>query len=153
MCIGSEYSDSCSGGVSRTLKSANTILAIPNAWSLGASGENLIASKARGTVAFSYRDNRLDANQQPISTENFAFFGQLDSVTSGAVLPSVAMLGFDVNGQLQSTVPDSARWTVSAGQPLAGFFQDGVGNTYLLSSSGQLVAWTVGSGLRIYSKP
>ncbi|WP_232431401.1 hypothetical protein [Cupriavidus sp. UYPR2.512] len=152
LCIGAEYSDTCTPGISRTLSPANTILSTTNAWSVGSSGESLVVSATRGTIAFSYRDVQLDTSQQPISTDNFTFFGQRDNFTANTV-PSASMLSFDVNGQVKATVPDANGWAVGANKPLQGFFQDGAGNTYLQSTTGQLVTWTVGSGMQIYSKP
>lgn len=155
ICVGSEYSTTCPLIDVRALAPAVSLAddTATNVWAFGASGENLIASTTRGTVAFSYRDSRRDASGKQYSTDDFTFFGQLDGVTGTAGNIAIPMVSFDRAGQLQAAVPVESQWTVTAGRPLAGFFQDIAGNAYLYSTSGQLITWTVGSGLRHYSQP
>ena len=153
LCVGGEHSNSCPGIDTRALVRASSSATATNAWSIGVGGENLIASKDRGTVAFSYTDRRFNASGQRNSTDIFTFFGQLDGVTGLEAIGQTSMVGFNASGQVQADVPRESQWGVTLGKPLSGFFQDASGNTYLQSKTGQLVSWTVGSGLRTYSKP
>ena len=56
-------------------------------------------------------------------------------------------LWFDAAGKVQTEVPALPR-SATANRPLAGFYQDSVGNTYLRADAGQVLTWTVGAGLR-----
>lgn len=134
ICVASEFSTNCANRERRTLR-ASTLAA--NLWSLGSTGELLAGSRTLGTLAFHLRSNQ----------GNFSFAGQSEAQTLRSTDAPSSAVWFDAAGRLQTEVPALPR-PATANRPLAGFYQDGVGNTFLRSGSGQVLAWTVGSGLR-----
>lgn len=136
ICVGNEFSTSCAGRERRTLKASGMAT---NLWTLGGTGELLAGSKTLRTIAFSYGDR--------FAYSSFA--GQGDDQTLRSTATPAGSVWFDAAGKVQRAVPVLPSSAV-VNRPLAGFYQDGVGNTYLRADSGQLVTWTAGAGLRHY---
>ena len=94
----------------------------------------------------------MDANGVRLSTDRYTFFGQRAGLTALTVaLP--AMRWYAAGGTVQSGVPAAATWAVTAHPLLYGYFADPAGNTYLRSTTGQLVTWSVTEGLQVHSTP
>jgi hypothetical protein len=102
---------------------------------------------------FTYEDVSLESTGQRKTTDKFVYFGQRDDVAVTTSAPFTTMVGFDLTGTMRSTIPSAASWAASASQPVVGVFADATGNLYLRSSTGQLVSWSTGEGLRHYSRP
>lgn len=134
ICVGSEFSTTCANRERRTLKASGLAT---NLWNLGNTGELLAGLRTQGSLSFLLRNNQ----------GNFSFAGQAEVQTLRSTDAPSSALWFDPAGRLQTEVPDLPRSAVS-NRPLAGFYQDSVGNTFLRSESGQVLTWTVGSGLR-----
>lgn len=134
ICVSSEFATNCANRERRTLKASALAT---NLWTLGATGELLAASRSLGTMAFHLRSG----------LGNFSFAGQSEAQTLRSTDAPASALWFDATGRVQTSVPALPR-PATANRPLAGFYQDSVGNTFLRSSSGQVLTWTVGTGLR-----
>lgn len=135
ICLATEFSPSCPTRERRTLKAAGMA---ENLWTLGRAGELLAGSRTQGTIAFNYWGG----------TGYFSFAGQRADRTLRTTSPPPESVWFDAAGRLQRARPALPTTSATVDRPLAGFYQDSVGNTYLRSESGQLVTWTSGSGLR-----
>lgn len=134
LCVGNEFSSNCANRERRTLTASGLAA---NLWTLGGTGELLAGSRSQGTLAFSWQDGG----------GYFTFAGQKNDQTVRNTATPPASVWFDAGGKAQRAVPTLASSAV-ADQPLQGFYQDGAGSTYLRASSGQLVTWTAGVGLR-----
>ncbi|MEO7642908.1 MAG: hypothetical protein ABIU07_15925, partial [Ramlibacter sp.] len=134
ICVSSEFSTNCASRERRTLKASALAT---NLWTLGATGELLAGSRGLGNIAFHLRSGLGD----------FSFAGQSEAQTLRSTDAPASALWFDATGRVQTGVPALPR-PATANRPLAGFYQDAVGNTFLRSSSGQVLTWTVGTGLR-----
>ncbi|RYF42838.1 MAG: hypothetical protein EOO25_05355 [Comamonadaceae bacterium] len=134
ICVSSEFSTNCASRERRTLKASALAT---NLWSLGATGELLAGSRSLGTIALHLRSGQ----------GNFSFAGQSEAQTLRSSDAPASALWFDATGRVQTEVPALPR-PATANRPLAGFYQDSVGNTFLRAASGQVLTWTVGTGLR-----
>ena len=134
ICVSSEFSTNCANRERRTLKASGLAA---NLWTLGGTGELLAGSRTMGTIAFHLRSGQ----------GNFSFAGQNEGQTLRSTDAPASALWFDATGKVQTEVPALPRSAV-ANRPLAGFYQDSVGNTFLRASSGQVLTWTAGTGLR-----
>lgn len=134
LCVSNEFSTNCANRERRTLTASGLAA---NLWTLGGTGELLAGSRSQGTLALSWRDG----------DGYFTFAGQKNDQTVRNASTPPASVWFDAGGKAQRAVPTLPASAV-ADRPLQGFHQDGAGNTYLRASSGQLVTWTAGAGLR-----
>ena len=145
ICANAEYSATCQGHSSQQLKANG------ESWNFDEDTMgNLIASKIRGTLALeNSKWTYIDGARE--SLDRYVYFGQLDQVTDSSMKFS-EMLSFDASGNLTASIPEAKDWTVKQAE-VPGFFKDSVGNTFLASSTGQLITWTQNTAtLKEYSK-
>jgi hypothetical protein len=140
VCPGAEHTTNCAGQQRRSLTSSPLGAGL---WRMGGAGENLMAHAATGAIALTYAT--------PAGT--VSLYGHRETFTSSSGSPSAAV-GFSESGEPSLAAPSFLdRGPFTADQPLAGFFTNAAGDTFLASTAGQVVAWVSGAGLRHYSAP